>query len=76
MDTKEIVRGLGPVDWVQIKLIASLPPERKIIPAMRAQEFAMGTFRCTLSKRYPNLTRTELNMKVLEHFTSVRDPKV
>lgn len=76
MDTKEIVRGLGPVDWVQIKLIASLTPERKIIPAMRAQEFAMGTFRCALSKRYPNLTRTELNMKVLEHFTPVRVPKV
>jgi len=75
LDTKEIVRGLDPVDWLQIKLIADLPPERKIIPAMRAQEFAMATFRCALEKRYPNLTRAEINMKVLEHFTSVRIPK-
>lgn len=71
----EIVRGLDPADWVQIKLIANLPPERRIIPAMRAQAFAMATFRCTLEKRYPNLTRAELNMKVLEHFTEVRLPK-
>ena len=76
MDTKEIVRGLGPVDWVQIKLIASLPPERKIIPGIRAQEFAVATYRCTLEKRYPNLKRAEINMKVLEHFTTVRIPKV
>jgi hypothetical protein len=76
VDTKEIVRGLDPVDWVQIKLIASLPPERKIIPAMRAQEFAKATFRCALAKRYPTMTQSELNMKVLEHFTPVRVPKV
>lgn len=76
LDTKEIVRGLGPVDWVQIKLIADLPPERKIIPGIRAQEFAMATFRCTLEKRYPNLTRAEINMKVLEHFTPIRISQV
>ena len=75
MDTEEIVRGLDPVDWVQIKLIAALPPERKIIPGMRAQEFAMATFRCALEKRYPKLTRSEINMKVLEHFTPIRIPK-
>jgi hypothetical protein len=68
----EIVRGLDPADWVQFKLIANLPPERRIIPAMRAQAFAMGTLRCTLEKRYPNLTRSEVSMKVLEHFTTVR----
>jgi hypothetical protein len=71
----EIVRGLDPADWVQLKLIANLPPERRIIPAMHAQAFAMGTLRCTLEKRYPSLTRSELNMKVLEHFTTVRMQK-
>ncbi len=75
VDVDEIVRGLDPTDWVQIKLIASLPPERRIIPAMRAQAFAMATFRCTLEKRYPNLKRAELNTKVLEHFTKVRMQK-
>ena len=38
----EIVRGLDPVDWVQVRLIAGLPPERRIVPGMRAQAFAMA----------------------------------
>ena len=69
-----IVRGLDPVDWVQVRLLANLPPERRIIPGMHAQAFAMSIFRGTLRKRYPHLTRSELNMKVLAHFTTVRLP--
>ena len=67
-----IVRGLPPVDWVQVKLIANLPPARRIVPGMRAQACAMAALRGTLRKRYPNLSRSELNMKVLAHFTPVR----
>ena len=70
----KIVRSLDPVDWVQVRLIASLPPERRIVPGMRAQAFAMSALRGTLRKRYPNLTRSELNMKVLAYFTPVRLP--
>ncbi len=72
VDTAAIVRGLDPADWVQIKLLKSLPPEKRIIPAMRAQAFAMSTFKLTLKNRYPNLSDSELNMKVLRHFTTVR----
>ncbi len=68
----EIVRGLAPVDWVQVKLIAKLPPARRIVPGLRAQAFAMAAVRGALRKRYPNLTRSELNMKVLAHFTPIR----
>ena len=75
VDTAAIVRGLDPADWVQIKLLKNLPPEKRIIPAMRAQSFAMSTFRLVMEKRYPNLSREEINMKVLEHFTTVRMPK-
>lgn len=74
VDTAAIVRGLDPADWVQIRLLRSLPPEKRIIPAMRAQAFAMSTFRLALEKRYPNLPREEINMKVLAHFTVVRKP--
>lgn len=69
-----IVRGLPPVDWVQVKLIANLPPARRIVPGLRAQAFAMAALRGTLRKRYPNLSRSELNMKVLAYFTPVRLP--
>jgi len=75
VDTAAIVRGLDPADWVQIKLLRSLPPEKRIIPAMRAQAFAMSTFKLTLKSRYPDLSESELNMKVLRHFTTVRMPE-
>lgn len=75
IDTAAIVRGLDPADWVQIKLLRNLPPEKRIIPAMRAQAFAMSTFRLVLEERYPNLSREEISLKLLEHFTTVRMPK-
>lgn len=74
IDTAAIVRGLDPADWVQIDLLKKLPPEKRIIPALRAQAFAMSTFRLTLESRYPNLSRSEISMKVLKHFTTVRMP--
>ena len=71
---KEIVDGLDPADWVQIKLLANLPPEKRIIPGLRAQSLAMATFRLVLEERYPKLSREEINLKMLRHFTTVRMP--
>ncbi len=75
IDVAAIVRGLDPADWVQIKLLKNLPPEKRVVPAMRAQAFAMSTFRLTLEQKYPNLSREQISLKVLEHFTTVRLPK-
>jgi hypothetical protein len=69
-----IVDGLDPVDWVQIRLIAGLPPKRRILPGMQAQAFAMSIVRGSLRKQYPNLNRSELNLKVLAYFTPIRMP--
>ncbi|MBM3144100.1 MAG: hypothetical protein FJ010_03840 [Chloroflexi bacterium] len=71
-EIKKIVDGLAPVDWLQIELLRNLPLERRIIPSLRAREFAMAAYRGTLKERYPGLSRSELNMKVLAHFTPVR----
>lgn len=68
----EIVRGLDPIDWVQLRLIARLSPADQIMAGMRAQSFARAIVRGALAERYPNLTRAELNMRVLEHFTPIR----
>jgi hypothetical protein len=70
----ELVKGLGPIDWVQVELIASLPPERRIVPGMRAQAFALSAMRATLRQHYPEMSRSELNLKVLAHFTPLRLP--
>lgn len=70
-----IVRGIPPVDWVQVKLIANLPPAQRIVPGLRAQAFAMAALRGTLSRRFPHLSPSQINMKVLAHFTPIRMPK-
>jgi hypothetical protein len=67
-----IVRELDPIDWVQMELLAKLPPAERIIPALQAQEFSMSALRGTFRKRFPELSMSEINMKVLAYLTPVR----
>jgi len=67
----EIVRGLDLIDWVQLRVIAQLPPE-KIMAGMRAAEFVRAIVRGAMMERLPNETRAQINMRVLRHFTDVR----
>ena len=67
-----IVDGLDPIDWVQMELLAKLPPEKRLIPGLNAQEFSMSALRGTFCKRYPELSMPEINMKVLAYLTPVR----
>ena len=67
-----IVDGFEPVDWVQLKLIAKLPPAKRIIAPMLAQEFSMAALRGTFRKKFPHLSISEINMKVLAYLTPVR----
>jgi hypothetical protein len=71
----EIVRGLDPVDWTQLRLLARLSPADRILTGMRAQAFAMSALRGTFSRRFPELSQSELNMKVLAYLTPVRMEK-
>jgi hypothetical protein len=70
-----IVRGLDPIDWVQMELLAKLPPAKRIIPALQAHEFSMAALRGTFRKRFPELSITEINMKVLAYVTPIRMEK-
>jgi hypothetical protein len=59
LSTKEIsviVDGFDPIDWVQVELLAKLPPEKRLISGLNAQEFSMS----------------EINMRVLDYLTPVR----
>jgi hypothetical protein len=67
-----IVDGFDPIDWVQVKLLAKLPPEKRLIPGLNAQEFSMSALRGTFRKRFPELSMPEINMKVLAYLTPVR----
>ena len=67
-----IVDGFDPIDWVQVDLLAKLPPAKRLIPGLNAQEFSMAALRGTFRKRYPELSMPEINMKVLAYLTPVR----
>lgn len=64
-----IVDGFEPIDWGQMKLLASLPPGRRIIPMLQASEMVRAGLRGTLRKKFPNLSLSEINMKILDYLT-------
>lgn len=67
-----IVAGFDPIDRVQVELLAKLPPAKRLIPGLNAQEFSMAALRGTFRKRFPELSMSEINMKVLAYLTPVR----
>ena len=71
-EIQALVQGLDPVDWVQLRLTASLSPGQRILAGMQAQAFAMASLRGTLRRKFPELSQSELNMKVLAYLTPVR----
>ncbi len=71
-DISKIVDRFDPIDWVQMKLLAKMPFEKRLIPGLNAQEFAMSALRGTFQKKFPELTMPEINMKVLAYLTPVQ----
>jgi len=67
-----LVRGLDPIDEVQMRLTASLSPAQRVLAGMRAQAFALSMLRGTFRRRCPELSQSELNMRVLAHVTTIR----
>ena len=71
-DIEALVRGLDPVDWIQLRLTANLSPGQRILAGMQAQAFAMAQLRGAFRRRFPELSQAELNMKVLAYLTPVK----
>jgi len=70
-DICKIVSGFDPIDWVQLDLLAKMPPEKRLIPGLSAQEFSMAALRGTFRRKFPTLSLPEINMKVLTYLTPV-----
>jgi hypothetical protein len=71
-EISKIVDGFDPIDWVQLELLAKMPPEKRLIPGLVAQEFAMAALRGTFRNKFPELSMPEINMKVLAYLTPIR----
>jgi hypothetical protein len=63
---------LEPVDWEQLELLARLTPAERALAMMRAQAFVMAGLRGAFARRFPELSQSELNMKVLAYCTPIR----
>jgi hypothetical protein len=60
-----------PVDREQMRLLAQLPPGRRIQTMLDAREMAVGMIRARLRRLYPNLSTSELSLKVLQEIDHV-----
>jgi hypothetical protein len=64
-----IVDGFDPIDKLQMGLISRMPPGKRIIPMLQATEMVRSGLRAAFSKKFPELSRYEINMKILEYMT-------
>lgn len=55
-----------PVDIVQMRLLARLPPGQRVSVMLETQAFIRGTVWGRLRRQYPNATDRELALKLLE----------
>jgi hypothetical protein len=64
-----IVDRFDPIDRMQMELISKIPPGKRIIPMLQATELVRSGLRTAFSKKFPTLSRFEINMKILEYMT-------
>jgi hypothetical protein len=55
-----------PIDLIQMRLLLQLPPHKRVRLMLDARELAVGLIRGRLRQRYPDLSSSELGLKVLE----------
>ena len=68
----KLVASLDPTDWALMRLMASLSPAERTQTWMAAAEVVRSNLRETFRQSFPELTESELNMKVLGHLTPIR----
>lgn len=56
----------------QIKLLAKIPPHKRVRAMLDARELAVGLIRGRLRRKYPDLSISMLNLKVLEELARAR----
>jgi len=55
-----------PVDVTQVRLLGQLSSGQRLQRMLDARELAVGLIRGRLRRQYPDLSLTELNLKLLE----------
>ena len=61
-----------PIDLEQMRRWGRLPRHKRVRAMLDARELVLGLIRGRLHRRFPDLSPSELNMKVLREVTHVR----
>jgi len=67
-----IVDGFDPIDWDEMEMLKKLPPEDRILVPLQKAEMDRTDLRNKLKEDFPELSISEINMKMLRSFTPVR----
>ncbi len=62
-----IVDGFDPIDVAQMELLAKLPPGKRMYPSLQASAMIRAGLRTAFKRRFPNLSLSEINMKILDY---------
>jgi hypothetical protein len=68
-DISKIVNGFDPIDKVQMELLAKLPPGKRMYPSLQASAMLRAGLRTAFKRKFPKLSLSEINMKILEYLT-------
>lgn len=63
-----------PVDVVQMRVLAALPPGRRIGAMLSAQALVQGIVRGRLRQQFPNASQSELGLKLVAELSRVYSP--
>lgn len=66
-----IVDGIQ-VDWQQLELLAKMPSGKRHLVMLQASELIRAGLRTAFKRKFPELSASEINMKVLAYLTPVR----
>jgi len=58
--------GFDPIDMMQMRLLLQLPPHQRVRLMLEARELAVGLIRGRLRQCHPDLSGSELGLKVVE----------
>lgn len=66
----EFEEHFSPPNHDQVRLLAKIPAARRVRAMLEARELAVGLIRGRLRRRYPHLSTSALNLKVLEEISN------
>jgi hypothetical protein len=61
-----------PIDLQQLELLGRMPPEKRVQAMLATEHWVRAGIRGTLSKRFPEMSDRELNLRVLAYLTPLR----